>query len=96
MKDEKKREFFNNVAIESGVTDIVYLRRIYFGMIRAITKSLADGGIQAPDLGNFKVVDVKARRMHHAKKKVMIQLPARKSLRFEADHKMKEYLKHLI
>lgn len=94
MNEEQKREFFNKIAIESGTTGTESVRRIYFGLVRAIGKELrASGKLQLPDLGTVRVHVQKPKRLMVNEK--MMNIPATKTVKFSPDHKLKEFVKLL-
>lgn len=94
MNEQKKREFFNKVAIESGTNSTDSVRRMYYGMVRAIGKELRSSGrIQLPDLGTFKVVAQKSRKIGNFGNPIVI--PETKIVRIDVDYKLKEFVKLL-
>jgi hypothetical protein len=49
--------FFTQLSMESGGLDKDTVKRVYFGMVKHISKSLAkDGVIRAPHMGDFTLL----------------------------------------
>ena len=54
MRKSEKEYFFNQLTIESGFTDLVTIKRVYFGLLDLIRKELRHNNTcQLPDLGKF-------------------------------------------
>lgn len=96
MKSVKPDEFFKLVAINSGVTDLETVRRIFYGIIKTITKELvAKHTIKLPDWGEFILRIYKSRRIFDVTDRSHRVIPAKPTVKFVADYKMKKYFRML-
>jgi len=63
MKNEN--EFYNQLSIECGLTDVFFIKRVYQGLNRMILRELkVNGYIELPDLGKLsvKIIGASGRR----------------------------------
>jgi nucleoid DNA-binding protein len=57
MNRDEATEFFNRVALHSGISDIRMIRSVYYGIIKSISSELIRGlPIEMPEFGTFKIV----------------------------------------
>jgi len=96
MKDYEKREFFNNIAIKMGTTDLEMAKNAYSGVVKAIMQGIREREIcEAPDFGVFKIVRHKARKISDVNTKQDKYLPEMNTFRFSPDRKLRKYIHNL-
>ena len=96
MKSIKSEEFFRLVAVHSGVSDLDLVKRIFYGMVKTISKELVAGKeINLPDWGKFYLKILSPRRSININNGTLINLPATPVVKFTPDYKVKEYFKEL-
>lgn len=92
MKSIKPEEFFRLIAINSGISDLETIKDIYYGMIRTISRELRDKQtIKLPDWGDFNLKIHKARKYKETNNNTFIDLPAKPTVKFVPDYKVKRY-----
>lgn len=92
MKGIKPNEFFKQVSINSGIPDLDLVKRLYYGMVRTITRELrGKQTIKLPDLGEFYIKIHKARKFYDVTSNSMSMIEAKPTIKFDADYKLKEY-----
>jgi len=92
MKSINPDEFFDQIAIHSGGTDPETVRRVYYGMIRTISRELKDKhSVKLPDWGEFKLKIHKSRLSRDVNDGIMRKIPARPVVSFVPDLKVKKY-----
>jgi len=60
-----QNEFYNQLSIECGLTDVFFIKRVYQGLNRMILRELkVNGYIELPDLGKLsvKIIGASGRR----------------------------------
>ena len=91
MKSIKPEDFFKKVALNSNVSDLSLVRDVFYGMIRTISQELKSNHIvKLPDWGEFTI------KLHKARNFVGVRgekgrLPAKPTVKFSPDRKVKEY-----
>ena len=95
MKSIKTEEFFKQLAVDSGMSDLRVVRDVFYGMIRTISRELRNKGtIKLPDWGEFYLKIHSARRHKSITGEVgMVQ--ARPTVKFSPDIKVKKYFYEL-
>ena len=92
MKSIKSEEFFKSIAVNSGVTDLDTVRRIYFGMVKTISRELKNRQeINLPDWGKFYLKVQQQKRVKNINNGMYIILPPTPLVKFTPDYKVKEY-----
>jgi len=95
-KDNNENNFFNNLAIEIGITDVKVVRQFYYALVRTLYKTLKNNKkVEMPDWGIYKIKPFKARSVHNINTGGKIDVPATNTLRFEVDYKLKDKVKNL-
>ena len=96
MKSIKTEEFFRLVAVNSGISDLDVIKRVFYGMVRTITRELRDKQIvKLPDFGEFVLVIHKSRKYKTTKTHENIILPPKPTVKFRPDWKVKQYFYEL-
>ena len=91
MESIKPDEFFKLIAINSGVSDLSIVKNFYYGLIRTISRELRNKHtIRLPDWGEFVLGIYKARNIKSVDGS-MISIPAKPTVRFKPDRKVKKY-----
>lgn len=91
MKSITPVEFFKEVSINSGISDLRVVRDIYYGVVRTITRELKGRHtIQLPDLGDFNLQIHKSRKFIDVFGKPGI-LPPKPTMKFKANRNVKKY-----
>ena len=92
MKSIKSEEFFRLVAINSGISDLDVVKRVFYGMVRTISRELRDKQIiKLPDWGEFVLKIFKERKYRTTKTHEDIILPPKPTIKFIPDWKVKKY-----
>lgn len=92
MKSINSEEFFKQVAVNSGIADLPTVKNVYYGMVRTLSRELrAKRVVDAPDWGEFSLGLHKARRALNVNTGNLELLPARPTLKFRPDYKVKKY-----
>ena len=56
MSRSKIEEFFNRIALFSGISDTKTIRSVYYGLVKVISSELIKGiPIEMPEFGVFKI-----------------------------------------
>ena len=91
MDSIKSEDFFKQVSLNSGVSDLKLIKDIYYGMVRTMSRELKGRQkIKLPDWGEF------ALKLHKARNFVSVNgvpgaLPAKALVKFVPDRKVKAY-----
>ena len=92
MKSIGAEEFFKLVSVNSGVPDVQTIKDIYYGMIRTMSREIRDKQIvKLPDWGDFSLKIHKARKMVSVNNGKMTVIPAKPTVKFIPDYKVKKY-----
>ena len=92
MKSIKSEEFFRIVATNSGISDLDVVKRVFYGMVRTMSRELKQKqSIKLPDWGEFTLKIHKARKSLDINDKTFINIPAKPTLKFTPDYKVKKY-----
>ena len=96
MNESDKNKFFNDLAIEINFSDLADVKKVYYGLVRTLTKGLRkEEKIELPDMGKFSIHKRKARETVVVGSLERRKLPAIKTLKFVVDYKLKDYIKNL-
>lgn len=96
MKSIKSEEFFRLVAINSGISDLDVVKRVFYGMIKTISRELKNKQIiKLPDWGEFSIRIHKARKYKETNNNTIINIPAKPTVKFTPDYKVKRYFYEL-
>ena len=96
MKSIRSEEFFRLVAVNAGITDLDVVKRVFYGMVRTISRELKEKQcIKLPDWGEFKLKAHKERKYRTTKTNEDIILPERYLVKFTPDYKVKRYFSEL-
>lgn len=91
MKSIKSDEFFKQLAINSGISDLRVVRDIYYGLVRTMSRELKSKHvIKLPDWGEFNLKIHKSRRFVSVRGEVGI-LPPKPTIKFSPDRNVKEH-----
>lgn len=92
MKSIKPEDFFRLIAVNSGISDLDVVKRVFYGMIKTVSRELKDKQIiKLPDWGEFALKIHKSRRMVDVNEKTLITIPAKPTIKFKPDYKIKHY-----
>ena len=92
MKGVKPEEFFRLIAINSGISDLDVVKRVFYGMVRTMSRELKDKHtVKMPDWGAFSLKVHKGRKMIDVNEKTLIEIPAKTTVKFTPDYKVKRY-----
>ena len=92
MKSIKTDEFFRLVAVNSGISDLDVIKRVFYGMIKTISRELRNNKIiNLPDWGKFFLKVHKSRKSTNVNTGKPMIIPDTNVLKFVADYKVKEY-----
>lgn len=92
MKSIKPEQFFKLVAVNSGVVDLETVQRIYYGLVKTISKELKSAGIvNLPAWGKFSLKTYKARTTTDVNTGQKIMLPPQTMVKFSPDYKVRAY-----
>jgi len=92
MKELSIEEFFKQISIDSGTMDIDFVRRVYYGMIRTMSRELrTKRRVKMPDWGDFILRMYKERNHRDVNTKQLYRLPPTPMLKFKVDYKLKKY-----
>jgi nucleoid DNA-binding protein len=96
MKSIKTDEFFRLVTLNSGVNDLRAVQDVFYGMVRTISRELKEKGeITLPDWGTFYLHVHKARKSVDVNNGMLRDLPAKTTVKFSPDLKVKKYFQEL-
>lgn len=63
MKSIKPEEFFKEVSMAAGISDLDVVKRVYYGMVKVMSRQLkARQVVRLPEWGEFKLKIHKSRR----------------------------------
>jgi len=91
MKSITPDEFFKQVAINSGTVDLRIVKDIFYGMVRTMSRELTNRQIiKLPDWGEFVL------KIHKSRNFVSVNgrsgtLPAKATVKFIPDYKVKKF-----
>jgi len=95
MKSIEPEEFFKQIAINSGVTDLQTVRNVFYGMVKTISRELKSRqSVKLPDWGEFKLKIHKSRRFVSVNGEPGI-LPPIPTVKFVPDYKVKKFFQEL-
>jgi len=93
---KNNNNFFNDLAIEYGITDLKSVKLFYYALVRTLYKSLKKNNIvDMPDWGTYKIKPHASRNIHNLQTGGTQTIPAINTIRFEADYKLKEKIKSI-
>ena len=91
MKSIGTEEFFKQVSINSGISDLRVVRDIYYGLIRTMSRELKSRqSIKLPDWGEFNLKVHKSRRFVSVRGEPGV-LPPKPTVKFSPDRNVKEH-----
>lgn len=92
MKSIGPEEFYKLIAVNSGITDLQTVKDVFYGMIKTISRELKNKQVvKLPDWGEFKLIIHKSRKMMDVNNRTIITIPAKPSIKFVPDYKVKAY-----
>jgi len=92
MKGLTKEEFFKQLAVNSGQTDLETVKNIFYGLVRTMSKELrGKHTITLPDWGTFNLKIHKERNAYNTNSKKVERLKAKPTIKFSPDYKVKIY-----
>lgn len=96
MKGLTSEEFFKQVAINSGISDLRVVKDIYYGMVKTISRELkGKQKIKLPDWGEFLLKIYKSRQTLNVNTGRREILPPKPMVKFVPDYKVKRYFYEL-
>ena len=92
MKSIGPEEFFKLVSANAGVPDVQTIKDIYYGMVRTMSREIRDKHtIKLPDWGEFSLKIHKSRKMVNVNTGKLTMIPAKPTVKFTPDYKVKKY-----
>ena len=92
MKSIKTDEFFKQVSIHSGISDLSVIRDVFYGMVRTISRELRDKQVvKLPDWGEFILKIHKERKSADVNDGTIRIIPPTPTIKFVPDLKVKKY-----
>lgn len=96
VKSIKSEEFFRLLAVNSGISDLDVVKRVFYGMIKTISRELKEKQhIKLPDWGEFTLKIHKSRQMRDVNTGQLMTIPAKATVKFTPDYKVKHYFYEL-
>lgn len=96
MKSINQEEFFKLIAINSGISDLSLVKDIYYGIVRTMSRELRDKHIiKIPDWGEFNLKMYKSRDIVNVNNGKLRTVPAKLTLKFQPDYKVRKYFHSL-
>ena len=93
---KKNNNLFNELAIQSNITDIKSVKLFYYALIRTLYKLLKqENSVSMPDWGTYRIKPHASRNIHDLQTGGTRPIPAINTIRFEADYKLKEKIKSI-
>ncbi len=97
MKSINSEEFFKLVAVKAGIVDLDTVKKVYYGMIKAISNELRNKHVvKMPDWGELSLLMYKSRRTRNINTGRVEALPPKPMVKFVADYKVKKYFHALM
>lgn len=94
MKSVNSADFFKQVALNSGLSDLQTIKNVYYGMVRTISRELRGRQIvDLPDLGRFLLVTYKSRKCLNVSSREVRIIPPKVVIRFQTDRKIRKYFR---
>lgn len=98
MLDKKKiitaGEFFDAVVLKYPHSGRDNIKNVYYSILKVIVQELRErGSVRVPDLGDFTLVEHKARMSRNVNSGMLIELPSKKTVKFSPDYKLKKYFR---
>jgi hypothetical protein len=91
MKSIGPEEFYREVALSAGISDIETVKRVYFGLVRVMSRQLkARQIIRLPDWGEFFLKIHKSRRFKSIDG-MMGVLPPKPTIKWKSCLAVKQY-----
>jgi nucleoid DNA-binding protein len=95
MKSIDDKEFFRELAMASGISDLDVVKRVYYGLVRVMGQQLkARQKIRLPDWGEFSLKVAKSRRFKSVTGEMGI-LPPLPTVKWKAYEGVKKYFHSL-
>ena len=89
-----RKNLFRELSAACGVADTDSSMRFYYGLVKHIIHELKKNGqIQLPELGTFKLKNVRPKRYFNVSKQAMDIAPESKRITFLPVKKMKDFFK---
>lgn len=92
MKSIEPEEFYKLIAVNSGITDLQTVKDVFYGLIKTMSRELKNRQvIKLPDWGEFRLTIHKSRKMMDVNDRMIKVIPAKPSVKFVPDYKLKRY-----
>ena len=92
MKSIPENEFWKEVAMAAGLSDMDTVKRVYYGMVKVMSRQLrARQVIQLPDWGEFRLKIHKSRKFMDVTTGAMGILPPKPTVKWSPHHAVKKY-----
>ena len=96
MKSINTNEFFKQLAVDSGMSDLRVVQDVFYGMIRTMSRELRNKGtVKLPDWGEFYLRIHSARRHKNVHTGNMEIVQARPTVKFSPAIGVKKYFYEL-
>ena len=91
---EKEEVFFNELAIESNLSDLQSSKNVYYALLRVILSNLKKSErIYLPQWGEFRLQIRKAGRVIHKDTGQIVSYGETKCVKFKPFHKLKYFFR---
>lgn len=92
----KSPEFFQAISERCNYLDVKMVENVYREIVRVTIQDLRKKGmVRFPDFGDFTLIFHKERRMHDVNTGKLINIPQKRTIKYEPDIKLKKYLQNL-
>lgn len=96
-KSIKPEEFFKQISLNSGVSDLQTVKDIFYGLIKTMSREIRNKQIvELPDWGKFRLTIRKSRRSNNVQMMKVVILPPLPEVRFYPNKNVKEYFRALM
>ena len=90
-----EEEFFREVAMAAGISDLSTVKQIYYGMIRTLGRQLKSKHlVRMPDWGDFSIMIAKSRKFKSVRGEVGV-LPPLPTVKWKACENVKKHFHEL-
>ena len=93
MSPSKKKEFFNNIAINMNTVDLDVAKNAYYAIMKFIVRETKkQGELQLPDFGTFRISVIKGRLSNMPRSNERKYVPPSNMMKFKPDYKVGYYI----
>ena len=96
MTNEARETFFKELAINSSISDLELVKKVYSGLLKTIGRNLKKNGeYEIPNFGKFYLHVFSSKRLMSVYTREMIVSPKIKILEFTPSKALKRFVKNL-